>query len=110
MELYQKRDYPGAIAGLQAALALDPAASAPRFFLGATELLTGDAAAGARDLQMVAAGSSPFAPEAQFDLAKAYLQQGNKAQAVDALRKLADGPGDFQAAARQLLDRISAVQ
>jgi tetratricopeptide (TPR) repeat protein len=110
MESYLTRDYLGAIAGLRAALDLDPAAAAPRFFLGACEVLTGDTASGARDFERVAAGDSPFAPEARFDLAKAYLQQGNKDKAIATLRPLADVPSDFQEPARQLMARLAALQ
>jgi anti-sigma factor RsiW len=109
MEPYVTRDYPLTITGLRAALELDPAAAAPRFFLGACDLLTGNAAGGARELERVAAGDSPFAPEARFDLAKAYLMQGNKDQAIAALGKLVDVPGDFQESARQLTARIAAL-
>ena len=109
MEFYTLHDYPQAIAGLRAALDVDGAAAAPRFFLGACELLTGNTAEGAKDLERVA-GDSPFAPEAQFDLAKAYLLQGNREQAVAALRRLTDVPGDFREPARQLLTRIIAAQ
>ena len=37
MEAYLRRDYAGAIAGLRASLRVDPEASAPRFFPGASE-------------------------------------------------------------------------
>jgi tetratricopeptide (TPR) repeat protein len=114
MEPYQHGDYSQAIAGLQVALQLEPEAAAPRFFLGICELLTGNAADGARELERVAAGDSPFAQEAQFNLAKAYLvegnRQGNKDRALSTLRRLTDTPGEFREPARQLMARIAAMQ
>jgi tetratricopeptide (TPR) repeat protein len=110
MESYARLDYAHAITGLEAALALDPSAAAPRFFLGACHLLTGDAARAVADLETVAAGDSPFAPEAQYDLAKAYLLQGDKHRAIVTLQRLADSPGDFREAARQLRTRLNPLQ
>jgi tetratricopeptide (TPR) repeat protein len=110
MEAYLRRDYPRTIAGLQAALELDPDAPAPRFFLGACDLLTGNTADGVRELERVASGDSPFAQEAQFDLAKGYLLEGNQERALALLRRLADVPGDFRERARQSIARIAAIQ
>jgi TolA-binding protein len=110
MESYVRRDYPQTIVGLRAALEFDSEAPAPRFFLGACDLLTGNSVEGAQELERVAAGDSPFAQEAQFDLAKAYLLQGNQDQALATLRRLADVPGDFREPARQLIARITAAQ
>ena len=109
MEAYLRRDYPQAIAGLRASLELGPDAAAPRFFLGACDVLTGDTAGGVREWERVASGDSPFVQEAQFDLAKAYLLQRDEDRALSTLRKLAGAPGDFREPARQLIGRITAV-
>jgi len=103
MESYVRHDYPQAAAGLKTAVGLDPSAAAPRFFLGASEILAGNPTDGIADLEHVASGDSPFVREAQFDLAKAYLMRNERDRAVDILRKLAGAPGDFQTQATQLL-------
>ncbi|HEY1495240.1 MAG TPA: hypothetical protein VGF49_11900 [Candidatus Solibacter sp.] len=106
MEAYQRRDYAGAIAGLRASLRVDPEAAAPRFFLGASELLTGRTVDGMNDLGRVAASNSPFAEEARFDLAKGYLMLGRRREALVLLRIVESQGGDFAAQAHGLIDRI----
>lgn len=108
MESYLRRDYAQAIAGLQASVDADPDAAAPRFFLGACDLLTGDTAGAVREWERVASGDSPFVQEAQFDLAKAYLRLGDEDRALSTLRGLAGGTGDFREPARQLTERITS--
>jgi TolA-binding protein len=107
MQAYQRRDYPPAVAGLRAALRLDPAAPAPRFFLGACLLLSGQVEEGIGELRTVASGRSPFAEEAGFVLAKGYLRQGDKDSALETLRSVAAGQGDFSSQATQLIAQIN---
>jgi hypothetical protein len=107
MSAYLQRDYERAIGGLKSSLALDPTAAAPRFFLGACELLTGRNAEGIRDLEQAAASGSPFAEEARFDLAKGYLMAGRREEAVAALRFLESQGGEFAVPARRLADGLS---
>jgi anti-sigma factor RsiW len=108
MKAYLQRDYTRAIAGLRSSLALDPQAGAPRFFLGATQLLAGQTAEGVRELEQIAASNSPFAEEARFDLAKGYLQLGRRADALHALRSVVSERGEFAAQARTLIDRLGS--
>lgn len=107
MVFYQQRDYPKAIAGLRAATELDPHAAAPRFFLGASYLLSGNTADGIRELRAVADGPSPFREEAAFDLAKGYLRQGDRDSALRELRRVVALHGDLRDQAEQLTARIS---
>jgi tetratricopeptide (TPR) repeat protein len=109
MNAYLRRDYRQAIAGLRASLEIDRDGAAPRFFLGACDFLTGDTAGAIREWERVASGDSPFAQEAQFDLAKGYLLVGDENRALSTLRKLAAVPGDFREPARELIERITAV-
>jgi hypothetical protein len=60
MTAYQSQDWSRAIDGLKTALDLDPTAAGPRFFLGASYLLAGEAQAALEPLQRVASGDSPF--------------------------------------------------
>lgn len=109
MDAYLRHDYARAILGLKSSLALDPEAAGPRFFLGASELLTGQNADGTRDLERVAASHSPFAEEARFDLAKGYLMAGRREEALAALRLLGAQGGEFSAQARRLADRLNGT-
>jgi TolA-binding protein len=106
MTAYQSQDWPRAVDGLNTALQLDPNAAGPRFFLGASYLLEGDAQSALEPLGRVASGDSPFAEEARFDLAKAYLALNRKADAIAALQQC---HGDFATQAAALLSRIAAV-
>ena len=108
MEAYLRRDYAGAIAGLRASLRMDPEAAAPRFFLGASELLTGRTVDGMNDLGRVAASNSAFAEEARFDLAKGYLMLGRRREAVVLLRIVESQGGDFASQAHSLIERIAS--
>ncbi len=110
MQLYRGRDFAGAIPGLRVALETDPRAAAPRFFLGACYLLTGDSADGIRELQTVATGDSPFVEEARFDLAKGYLAAGRRQEALDTMRQVAGGSGDLRESAQRFVDRLSAIR
>ena len=107
MENYRRRDYAQTIAGLHASLALDSGAAAPRFFLGACELLTGDWDQGTRDLEMVvASGSGPFLEEGLMLLAKASLHRNDPATARRELEQLVASKGDLAPAAGELLRQL----
>jgi tetratricopeptide (TPR) repeat protein len=106
MTAYQAHDWSRAIEGLKASLELDSAAAAPRFFLGASYLLSGNPQAAAIELAQVATSDSPFAEEARFDLAKAFLAQGRKEEALTALQQC---HGDFAPQAADLITRIQGV-
>ena len=110
MQFYQRRDYAPAIAGLRAALDLDSEAAAPRFFLGASYLLSGSVPDGIRELRMVAAGTSPFAEEAGIDLGKGYLLQGDKDKALETLHRVANLHGDFGSQANRLIGQIKGIR
>jgi hypothetical protein len=110
MEAYLRRDYPRAIAGLREVLDAAPMASAPRFFLGVSELLIGRTAEGMVDLGQVAVSDSAFAEEARFDLAKGCLMLGRRPEALVLLRLVESRGGDFAARARSLIDRIGIAE
>ena len=110
MESYLQRDYAHAIPGLRAALNLDPRLEAPRFFLGACYLLTGEVAQGVAELERAASQDSPFAEEARFDLAKAYLLEGRRDDAIHVLGEVTAMGGEYAARARELMLRVASVQ
>lgn len=110
MEAYLRRDYVSAIEGLHASLALDSHAAAPRFFLGASELLTGDWEQGNHELQSVAdAGDTPFLDESRMMLARSALHRNDVAAARQDLGQVVAGNGDFSAQARDLLRQIDSL-
>ena len=107
MTAYQAHDWPHAIEGLQRSLELDPNAAAPRFFLGASYLLAGNAQPAAVELERVASMDSPFRDEARFDLAKAYLALNRP---DDAIASLWSCGAEFAAEARSLITRIQDLR
>ena len=110
MERYQAGDYAAAAAALREAVEADPAALPARFFLGASLLMSGDAAAAAREYRaVVAAGESPYRAEARFYLAKALLQGGEVEAAREQLRAVAADLDDVGEAARDLLAALDRL-
>jgi hypothetical protein len=78
LEEYRKRNYSGAIAGLQAATQAQPQSAEAHFYLAICLLMTNDRSGGIQELQaVIAAGSTPYLEAARFYLAKALLADGN---------------------------------
>ena len=76
MARYTSGDYAGAIPWLVRAVSADPAAEDARFYLGASQLLSGDAVAALTTLKPIAdRAESPYAEEARFLCAKAHLRR-----------------------------------
>jgi tetratricopeptide (TPR) repeat protein len=107
MTAYAAHDWPHAIEGLQRSLELDSKPPAPRFFLGASYLLAGNAQAAAAELERMASVDSPFRDEARFDLAKAYLALNRPDEATASLQSCS---GEFAAEARGLIAKIQGLR
>jgi tetratricopeptide (TPR) repeat protein len=104
MKNYARGDYVAASAGLKAAAALDPEAPHIVFFLGISQLMSGQFDGGISALrQTLALGDSPFTEEAHFFLAKAYLRKENLDAARAELERTAQMRGTREAEAGQLL-------
>src|SRR3954471_2543235 len=74
MAKYRAGDYAGAIPLLERAVAQEPQADDARFYLGASQLLAGNATVAIATLKPIAdRQDSPFAEEARFLSAKAHL-------------------------------------
>jgi hypothetical protein len=110
MRSYPIRDYARTIADLRAVLEIQPEAVAPRFFLGACYLLTARAGEGIRELRNAAAKDSAFVEEARFYLAKGYLMEGRKHDAVTVLGDLAAMQGELSEVARRLAREVAAAE
>ena len=107
MERYQQADYPGASAELADAAMLDPAAPHIRFFLGVSQLLSGETAKAIDSLRATAAlGDTPYLEESHFYLAKAFLRTGNVAAAQAQLKQAAALDGSKRAEANRMLEQI----
>lgn len=107
MRQYVAKDYAGAIADLREAARLRPDAPNAVFFLAICELLTGDVASAAAELQKtIGLGDSPYVEEAHFYLAKARLKQGNVAAARAELQLVVERRGRLERDARGLLERL----
>ena len=107
MRAYVAGDYRGAIAQLRKASSLDPERPDFAFYLGASELLSGDAAGAIREfLRTTAMGETPFLEEAHFYLAKAYLKQGDAGRAHAELEKVKSLQGDWRREAETILTQL----
>jgi tetratricopeptide (TPR) repeat protein len=110
MRLYVKRDYRGAVPGLEAAIAQRPDVPQYAFFLGVCYLLTERTDPAVAELQKaIAVGESPYLEEAHFYLAKARLRQGDIAAAREELERTIDRRGRLETEARRLLAQVNAL-
>ena len=111
MERYRQGDYRSAIPDLEQAAGLDPAAAHIQFFLGVSQLITGDADSAIDSLRAaVAVGDSPYLEESHLYLAKALLQRQDVAAAQRQLQEVVALQGPRRAEANQLLDHIARLK
>ena len=111
MRQYMRRDYAGAIPGLERAMRDEPDAEDVRFYLGATLILQDRPADGASVLRPLAVkAGSLYAEEAQFLIAKAHLRMGDLEQAASALDATVKMHGDREAEAARLRRRVAELQ
>lgn len=108
MTFYQEGSFAEAIPGLQAAVDLDPDLGKARFYLGACQLLTGQAADAIDSFaRVLSAGDSQFREWAHLLRAEAYLRVGEVDHARSDLRDVILLEGDLQADAQRVLDQLS---
>jgi predicted Zn-dependent protease len=110
MSRYSAAQYGDAARGLRTLTGRSPGLGHAQFFLGISELMTGDVAAARAALQRAAASDEqPFADESHFYLAKAALRAGNLIEAERQLKisvdREAGPPGD----ASRLLKELRAL-
>ena len=107
MQHYSARDYAAAIPALRAAAAAHPDFAPARFYLGISLLLAKDQPGAIEQLQSVAATrNSPYAEQAHFYLARAFIAQGNRSAAQQQLDLVIATAGPLESEARTLLARI----
>ena len=103
MERYQAGDYATAAAGLASVVTASPTFEPARFYLGASQILSGNPRAALTTLGPIAdRADSPFAEEARFLTAKAHLQVGDVAAARRALDRTIELRGEREAEARRI--------
>jgi tetratricopeptide (TPR) repeat protein len=104
---YARGDYGGAADGLKAALASDPEAAGPRFYLGVCDLLLGRVDDAVTELRRAdSVGKTLYQEEARFFLAKALIARRDVAAASQTLEAIVPLAGDRQADARNLLEQL----
>jgi TolA-binding protein len=107
MEEYRKRNYSGAIAGLQAATQAQSQSVEAHFYLAICLLMTNDRSAGIQELQAVTgAGTTPYLEAARFYLAKALLADRNIRGADVQLRVIVEMHGKLEKQAQTLHAQI----
>ena len=110
MKAYATRDFRGAVPILREAAALDPTRPDIAFFLGASELLSGNTAGAVKELsRTIALGDTPFLEEAHFYLAKAYLGRAEIQAARMELAAAAQSTGEAQQEAINVLAEIDKL-
>lgn len=111
MERYRKADYRSAIDELRTAQKLDPDAAHISFFLGVSQLMTGQDGAAIDTLrQAIALGDSAYLEEAHFYLAKAYLRRKDLDAAEAQLNHVIQLRGSEGEEARRLLAEIERLK
>jgi len=111
MAQYRAGDYAGALPELLAVTQSNPGDMNARFFLGASYILTGNAAAGMAELNRVvrAGDASPWLEEAHFLLGKAYLGQGDVPAARREFQAVVAMRGDMRDRAAAILNRLPSL-
>ena len=110
MTHYERGDYATAIAGLRRAAALDAEAPHIPFFLGISQLMSGQLDAAIASLrQTLALGDSPYIEEARFFLAKAYLRKEDVGAARTELQRTVQLQGAREKEARDLQLQLERV-
>jgi tetratricopeptide (TPR) repeat protein len=110
MEVYATRNFRGAVPILREAAALDPSRPDIAFFLGASELLSGDTAGAVKELgRTIVMGDTPFLEEAHFYLAKAYLTLGDVDRARAELTKVIALRGEKAEEAGEMLAELDVL-
>jgi tetratricopeptide (TPR) repeat protein len=111
MAHYAAGDFAGAVEGLRKAMAAEPEAPAPPYYLGICLLATGKAAEAIEPLRKAASLDDPaFTQHALFYLAKGYLALDRTQDARQSLEKTARLQGDLEQEARRMLlelDRLN---
>jgi TolA-binding protein len=110
MAHYSARRYRPAADGLQALADRAPAAAHVQFFLGISELMSGNVARARGALQRAAeSGVSPYADEAHFYLAKAALRAGDLTAAARELQLAVEREAGPEGEAAKLLAELRRV-
>lgn len=111
MRAYVDGNYAAAVDELKRAARLDPGRPDIAFYLGASQLMVGDTAAAASELQRVIAfGDTPFLGDGHFYLGKAWLARADRSSATRELEIAARLPGERSDEARALLVELQALR
>lgn len=111
MSLYVEGRHAEARDALSRAMAQGSDSVPASFFIGAIDVLHGDPRSALTSLRVVLRrGDTPYAAEAHYYAAKAFLQLGRPDSAAAHLRAAAGGPLGVGAMARALADSVSEIQ
>lgn len=111
MRLYDARRFEEASLALENARARGADSVPTSFFLGVLRLVRDQPAAAQRELRVVLRhGDTPYAAEARFYLAKAWLRLGEGDSARAHLNELTSGPLPIAARARALVDSLPGAK
>ena len=103
---YKSADYQAAAAGFSKAVLEESTSLSARFFLGITQLETGNYERAIEILDRVANRQGEYAKEAIWYLGLAYIKTGNKAKAYRYFEILASSPGYYSDRSEKILRRL----
>jgi TolA-binding protein len=103
---YKAGNYEKAESGFSQVMAEDPASGTASFYLGLTEIASGNTDNAIRALSSATVQQCEFNNEAQWYLAMAYLKKGDGKNASVCLRKLSDKKGFYSDRSRKILRRL----
>lgn len=110
MSHYSGGRYDEAVAGLRSLTSRAPRLGHAQFFLGISELMTGDTAAARAALRRASgSGEQPYADESHFYLAKAALRAGDNAEALRELKIAVNRDAGPDGEAARLLKELQSL-
>jgi TolA-binding protein len=110
MKNYVAGDFAAAIPALRSAVALDNGSVQARFYLAASELLTGESDSAITDARaLLALGDSPFSESGHFLLGKAMLAKKDVGGAQREFEAVVQLRGDMEAEAQTILTELKPL-
>lgn len=103
---YKTGDYKNASAGFAEVVASNPSFSSASFFLGLTDIESGNYEMAIKHLLSEITGKGQYSIEAKWYLGLSYLKSGNTNKAKECFRELSESRGYFSERSEKILRRL----